>query len=242
VLAVGISEYESQAGFPTLDSASSDAASIASIFEKQPAYKDVVTQILSVQEETSAQRIKQELERLMNEADGNDTVVFFFAGHGKVNEQGHFCIVPADGDCRELNTELLLREFCQKEKFRKLLILDTCHSGAALTVQQLARTNDREGWGANIFASSAGDQPAFEAAGGGIFTNVLVEGLTGDAWLPYGEPFVLATQLKSYVLGRLTKETGFRQIPILEIPDNEEPYSLRLTKAAPHYLKRADKP
>jgi hypothetical protein len=122
------------------------------------------------------------------------------------------------------------------------LILDTCHSGAALTVQQLARTNDREGWGANIFASSAGDQPAFEAAGGGIFTNVLVEGLTGDAWLPYGEPFVLATQLKSYVLGRLTKETGFRQIPILEIPDNEEPYSLRLTKAAPHYLKRADKP
>jgi uncharacterized caspase-like protein len=91
----------------------------------------------------------------------------------------------------------------QVAKGRRLLFVDTCHSGNAYN-QRLANASFHE----NVIAYSATrwDQLALENAslGHGLFTYAVVEGIEGAADNA-GKREIRARQLYDYVVGRVAK-------------------------------------
>jgi WD40 repeat protein len=191
LLAVGNSKYSAALKYLDLDDAPGDARSIGHVFVAQAAgyYEGGVKSKVLIDE--SSQTIATELSKLMKPMSeggpaGIDTVAFYFAGHGDVDADGGFCLVTKEGKSTELSSRKLLRDFCTKGRYRKLLILDACNSGAAWDDisndwQALKRRGLRGGWPANFFAACQSDQPANDRKGG-IFTSCLVTALEGAAW------------------------------------------------------------
>jgi WD40 repeat protein len=221
VLAVGISDYsgaDSAAAnaFPNLEDARRDAESIAYVFKSQKASyyeRDVDPKVLI---NADSQTIEAELSKLMKPVSeggpsGIDTVVFYFAGHGDIDSDGAFCLVTKEGKSTQLTSRKLLRDFCTTGRFRKLLILDTCHSGAAWDDisddwQRLKRRGLRGGWPANFFAACHKGQKALDPKGG-LFTFCLLRGLEGEALTgqrPYS--YIDVRHLEEFLPGRIEFE------------------------------------
>jgi WD40 repeat protein len=247
VLAIGISEYlpevKDRENVGNLDSPAADAQAIVDLFNTHYAnHYDVVATpvLLTIGEETHAVNIAKAFSNFMQQPDGNDTAVFYYAGHGKRDNDG-FCFIAADGRSDELTARKLLRDFCKKEKFRKLVILDTCHSGAAVAdIEELARTSVRGSWGANFFASSAPEQPAYESQKGGLFTSLVIAGLKGEAWFKKQEDLIDAGDLAHY-LYNVNRITIGKQRPVIVMDgEDKDPdwEPLKLTKPDDYYLKR----
>ncbi len=144
---------------------------------------------------------------LLRQARENDTVVLFIAGHG-VNEGPSYRFLPTDatwtGGALRGSTVVpwqVLQEAVEAAKGRRLLFVDTCHSGNAYN-QRLGNA----AYHANIIAYSSArfDQEALEdpALGHGLFTYAVVEGLEGKgAMATKGQ---LSTKdLAEYVVGRV---------------------------------------
>lgn len=124
-----------------------------------------------------------------------DTVVFYFAGHGLLDaetNQGHLM----SSDYRKsapglaLADVLALANAANKEIDSAVIILDSCHAGFA---GEIAGLNNAEvsviGKGVTILAAADRSQEAAEHDGHGLFTGIMLDGLTGSA---------------SDVLGRIT--------------------------------------
>jgi hypothetical protein len=141
---------------------------------------------------------------LLRQAGETDTVVLFIAGHGK-NEGPHYRFLAtnaewADGTLLRGSTVVpwqVLQEAIESAKGRRLLFVDTCHSGNAYN-QRLGNS----AYHANIIAYTAArfDQEAIEDArlGHGLFTYAVVEALEGRAG-----PQVSTKLLADYVIGRV---------------------------------------
>jgi hypothetical protein len=196
VLAIGVHDYtvarESNPRLENLPLADKDAANIAGVFEDLAVpgiYAEVIPKQLSTAKDTTGDSIRDALRRhvaLMQEKkiDGNDAVILYYAGHATWDEENNqFCLVPSDGNTAELME--LLEQFCYRGDCKRLLILDTCHSGAA--IEALDRRSNREDWSADIFASSAATEQSFQDERGGRFTLPVVDGLEGGVF-GWGEP------------------------------------------------------
>jgi hypothetical protein len=116
-------------------------------------------------------------------ADDSDIALFYFAGHGYIEDTGGFLCAS---DCQSGDDGLALSEVMQfantSNAKNKVIILDSCHSGVvgnnALTTG-LAEISD----GVTILTASTQDQYAVETPGGGagVFTSLLVDALNGAA-------------------------------------------------------------
>jgi uncharacterized caspase-like protein len=146
---------------------------------------------------------------LLRDTSESDTVLLFIAGHG-VNDGASYRFLPTDAERadgsfrgRTVVSWQLLQEVLERAKGRRILFLDTCHSGNAYN-QKLGNS----AYHANIIAytSARSDQEALEDAqlGHGIFTYAVVEGLEGKgAMTVAGE---LTTKgLAEYVIKRVDK-------------------------------------
>lgn len=141
------------------------------------------------------------LQRAATDARPEDVFVFYYAGHGTV-EQGRdssrFFLVPADVTQMSDDTQLdslglsngeLLDLLAQVPARKKLMVIDACQSGALLqsfarrgaaeerAIAQLARSS-----GIYVISATDGDQFASEVAqlGHGVFTYALLEAISGD--------------------------------------------------------------
>ena len=121
---------------------------------------------------------------LLRDTAESDTVLLFIAGHG-VNEEASYRFLPTDVERtgssyrgRTVVSWQLLQEAIERAKGRRILFVDTCHSGNAYN-QKLGNS----AYHANIitYASARFDQEALEDAqlGHGLFTYAVVEGLEG---------------------------------------------------------------
>jgi WD40 repeat protein len=248
ILAIGVSKYpglgDRCSPNPSCDLAftSKDAAGFADIVELRlgALYEKVVRRVLvnggKSEDAPTAANITDALGLLAN-AQVNDTVAVFLAGHG-MNEGPDYRFVPtdavlADGVLRPSSVVpwYAIEEAADRAKGRRLLFIDTCHSAGAYN-ERLANA----AYYANILAYSSArwDQVAWESPklGHGFFTQAIIEGLSGAADVNK-EGRVDTLQLYSYVRTRvrdLAKAIGQEQDPQFFQGRDAEVYML----AAPH--------
>jgi WD40 repeat protein len=220
ILAIGVNDYKAlgnhcgETGTESCDltSAGADARAFADAVEKRlgPSHQRVRKRVLAnggdPRDEPTAANITDAVE-LLRLAKVNDTVVLFIAGHGS-NDGPDYRFLATDaswmGGALRGSTVVpwqVLQGAVEAAKGRRILFIDTCHSGNAYN-QRLGNA----AYHANIIAytSARFDQLALEdtALGHGIFTYAVVEGLEGKGVVPpTGE--ISTKSLADYVVRRV---------------------------------------
>lgn len=110
-----------------------------------------------------------------------ETALFYFAGHGHIEATGGYLL---GSDAKRGDAGLSLDEVLtyanKSPSTNKIIILDSCHSGIAgnpPAIKDSALLSE----GITILTASASDQYASEEDGSGVFTNLLVDALSGSA-------------------------------------------------------------
>ncbi|MCO5252606.1 MAG: caspase family protein [Candidatus Kapabacteria bacterium] len=179
-LIVGINYY---ANHPLLTGCVNDAYEVKSVLERNgdgsPNFGCKLTTSSGPSESISRASLKDNIEQLFKT--DAQIVLFYFAGHGSIEGTGGYLITseskrPDDGV--SLNDILTLAN--DSPAANKIIILDSCHSGIAGSMpsgNQHATLSE----GLTVLTASTKDQYASEENGSGIFTNLLVDALSGSA-------------------------------------------------------------
>lgn len=127
---------------------------------------------------------KGELKRLIEECfNGNAaTALFYFSGHGIIDSIGGYLVTPdySDFDYGVSLQEVLTianKSRCQN----KIIILDSCYSGAMGNIDLSGQNTSIIGEGVTILTSSRSVESSIEERGHGLFTSLLLEALSGCA-------------------------------------------------------------
>jgi hypothetical protein len=117
-----------------------------------------------------------------------DTVVLYFAGHGMLNQETNAGILLSQNAAKgawglALSDILTMAQGAQKDIKSTVIILDSCHSGAAGEIPQLAPQGGASVISSGVTILTACDRlgTADEDGQHGIFTGLLLEGLNGSA-------------------------------------------------------------
>lgn len=182
-LVVGINDYEYCS---KLYGCERDANQVASALSRNgdgsPNF--AVRQITSDGGPIAAAELNQEISELFS-ADA-DVALLYFAGHGAIATNGSGWLVTSDGKTGALGVSLidLVQSANQAHQRIKstIIILDSCHSGAAGDAPGLfAEDVASVGKGVIVLGASHKDGYASEIDGQGVFSSLLVEGLMGSA-------------------------------------------------------------
>lgn len=180
-LIVGIDYYKN---VPQLYGCVHDADSVKSVLERNDDGTINFDIKLEVAINESSAISRKNLKELTKELfkDDSDVAFFYFSGHGYVeNSSGAYLITSdcSEGDDGFPLTELL--QIANESKARnKIIILDCCNAG--FMGKEVGNTNvSTMSEGMTILTASSETQYAVEANGSGIFTNLLVDALTGSA-------------------------------------------------------------
>lgn len=213
---VGINEFKNpklQLKYPVADAqlfADTLRKSASGLFEK------VNIKMLTGKEETTRESIKNVL-TAMRTLNPDDLFVFYVASHGTVDDGEYFLITSNVGST---STERLKADSLPQNEMKelianipttkKVIVLDTCNSGAlgdALQTAMLTRGMSEDtaikilsrAVGSTILSASTSTQEALEGyKEHGLFTYVLAEGLSGKA--DKGKSgFIKTTELADYV-------------------------------------------
>jgi Caspase domain len=200
MIVIGINKYKNQKY--NLNYATADATSFKETIESGGKGLYNKTNIVFIGDEKATKEgIVSELEKIKLLASPKDVFIFYYAGHGVVNQNKEFYLVPNDvtqlyGADDALAQKGLsanqLQQFSKEIKAQKqLFILDACQSAGALdqvmasrgaaeekAIAQLARAT-----GTHWLTASGSEQFAseFQQLGHGTFTYVLLEALSGKA-------------------------------------------------------------
>jgi hypothetical protein len=249
ILAVGINKYQNSAY--NLNYAQPDAE--AFIDKIRLTGKNIFKSINPIEiydENATKENIVSAFKSIMVKAKPEDVFLFFYAGHGTLDEEHNdeYYLVPTDitklyGDPTQLQAKGVsateLKGFLTQVKSQKQIILmDACHSGGALktlgvraaatdekAIVQLARSS-----GVVMIASSGTKQYAteFDQLKHGVFTYALLEALDGRA--DNGDKKITVNELKFFMEERvpeLTKQYGgSAQYPTGYITGNDFPISI----------------
>ncbi len=130
LISIGESEFE-QSKF-NLTYAAKDAQDIANLLANSNRYKEVKTKLL-VNDQVTKEKVL-ELKPFLEEADINDQVIVFFAGHGILSSELDYYLATYDIDFSNPELRGLAYEDLEGlldgiTTLNKILILDACHSG-----------------------------------------------------------------------------------------------------------------
>jgi uncharacterized caspase-like protein len=232
---VGINKYKNPKY--NLNYATADATSFKEAIEKGGTGIFSKTNVVFIGDDKATKEgISTELEKIKTTAKPQDVFIFYYAGHGVLNQKKEFFLVPYDvtqlyGQDDALAQKGLsanqLQQFSKDIKAQKqLFILDACQSAGALeqviaargaaeekAISQLARAT-----GTHWLTASGSEQFAseFTQLGHGTFTYVLLEALSGKADKG-GDKKITVKELDAYlqeVVPELTaKYKGTPQFP-----------------------------
>jgi hypothetical protein len=130
LVSVGVSEYKDSRF--NLTYASKDAMDIVKSFEQNKYYGKVQTMLLKDQE-VILENLDQ-LRSFLNLADINDQVIIFIAGHGVLDANFNYYFASHDIDFQNPSGRGIPYEMIEAlldgiKPLKKLLLMDTCHSG-----------------------------------------------------------------------------------------------------------------
>ena len=232
---IGISKYVSDTGISNLKYADRDASSFLE-FLKSPAggavADDSITLLLN--EQATTQNIRKALFTFLTQAQPQDTVVIYIAGHGAPDphDPRNLYLITADTKPSDMGGTAFpmweiqdVYERIVKAK-RVITVADTCHSygfsgaragdstGSNLINQYLERYAGK-GDRAVIMASDISES-SFEDArwgdGHGVFTYFLLKGLKGEADKNH-DGVVTAGELFTYLEHAVPEATNGKQNP-----------------------------
>lgn len=127
---------------------------------------------------------KAELKKLVMDcfAGDEDVALFYYSGHGHVDAFGGFLVTPdyTEGDCGVSLQDILAIANASKCK-DKIIILDSCYSGAMGTISTLGQNTTVINEGVTILTASRSSETSLEIGGHGVFTSLLLEALQGGA-------------------------------------------------------------
>ncbi len=182
-LIIGIDKYPNN----LLSGCENDATSIANILEKNgddsPNFD--VKLITSDNTNVTSELIYSALEKLFK--DEAETVLFYFAGHGIINESTNAgYIVSQDGKKGSwgvsLSEILEMANGAHPHIKSTVIILDSCNSGYAGEVAGLKNKGiSIIGTGVTILTACHREGTADEDNGQGLFTTLLLDGLSGSS-------------------------------------------------------------
>ncbi len=179
-LIVGINYYKHG---PPLFGCVNDAYNVKTILERNDGgsvnFDCKLITASSEHDSIDRSELKDDIEKLFKtEA---EIALFYFAGHGHIADTGGYLLASSSkrGDEGVSLAEILI--FANKSPAKnKIIILDSCHSGIAGSSpvgEQLATLSE----GLTVLTASTKEQYASEKEGSGVFTNLLVNALSGSA-------------------------------------------------------------
>ncbi|AGY58115.1 caspase family protein [Gloeobacter kilaueensis] len=157
---------------------------------------------------TSSQSMRWSLERLVETSQPEDTVLFYFSGHGQLDSGGQVVLCLSDaGGTLPVGELLAALERCPARQ--RLLWLDACHGGGLGTARDPAASlveavehQARSSRGLYAILACDAQERSWEFAelGHGVFTYFLIRGLAGEAADAQG--LIDADSLYKYVYNR----------------------------------------
>ncbi|QOT19785.1 caspase family protein [Paenarthrobacter sp. YJN-5] len=110
-----------------------------------------------------------------------EIALFYFSGHGYLEDTGgYLCASDAQSGDDGLSLNEVMTLANQSPATNKVIILDSCHSGAAANTAVGGQQADIRD-GVTILSASTAEQYALASGGSGVFTNLLVDALNGAA-------------------------------------------------------------
>ena len=170
--------------------------------------------------EPTAENIRAALSQLKR-AGPRDTVVIFLAGHG-VNDGADYLFLPTDAALKEKKWQRnsvvdwkLLQDVLQNTQGRRVMLVDTCHSGNAFNARLVKDAADAS---INVFAATDAETLAQEqtSLGHGVFTHAVLQGLEGDAD-KLADRLVQMNELRDFVSKRVRTLTNGVQAPTFHL-------------------------
>lgn len=226
---IGISDYRS-GNIPDLGYAESDAGAVHEFLTSSAAGPFEEDHVLLLQnEEATAAAMREALFVFLQQADKDDLVVIYYAGHGAPDpgRPDNLYLLPYDADLNSMaatgfpmwDVKTALRR--QIESERVIVIADACHSAG--TQEGLYDSNPIADGFSQLFdpsrrlimTAAATDEFSYEDdrwGGHGVFTHFLLEGLQGpgdgdeNGVVTFSEAF-------DYVSRKVAEATGGQQNP-----------------------------
>jgi hypothetical protein len=228
---IGIGQYES-ADIPDLEFAPDDARAVRDFLMSDAAGPFDEVLYLENEQATGA-AMREALFVFLQQADWDDLVVIYYAGHGAPDpgRPDNLYLLPTDTDLNALaatgfpmwDVKTALRRQIAAE--RVLVIADACHSAGAADGETVGGgdTNEIAGGFQALFTPSrrlmmtAANTNEFSLedsrwGGHGVFTHYLLEGLEGAGDLD-GNGIVTFTELFDHVSSGVRQATSGRQNP-----------------------------
>ena len=225
MVVIGINKYKNPKY--NLNYAIADATGFKETFERGVSSIFSKSNIVFLTDEKATKEgISAELEKVKASATAKDIFVFYYAGHGVLNEKKDFFLVPHDVTQLYGNDDALaqkglsanqLQQYSKDIKAQKqLFILDACQSAGALdqvmasrgvaeekAIAQLARAT-----GTHWLTASGSEQYAseFSQLGHGTFTYVLLEALSGKA--DTGDKKITVNEIDAYLQEQVPEVTS----------------------------------
>jgi WD40 repeat protein len=198
LIAIGIDKFTSK-DIPPLANAAADAKGIADTM-RADAKKDIFTEVDAVvltDKDATLAAIDKAFDDMAARAKPDDISFVFLAGHG-IDLDGKYYYLPTDlsglkpEDIKKsaLTGDDLAAHLGKFPTSHAVVVLDTCYSGAFAVNDSILRDSRDQTMGKQIshatgrfiLASSSSQQEALDGVNGhGVFTEVMLKGLDGDA-------------------------------------------------------------
>lgn len=208
-LLMGNAAYTADPKLPDLACPLNDVAGLAEVL-RDPAIGDF--EAVATLCDASSAEARRALVGFLRAAEPRDTVLFYYSGHGKLDDNFalHLCTSDSEVDLLEATAVRmgfvhdLLRK-CRAEK--SVLLLDCCYSGAAKGARARGNVDDQlklavRGTGTYLLTASDAIETAQEKEGAryGVFTGHVIEGLLDGEADREGRGFITMDDLYDYVV------------------------------------------
>lgn len=189
-LVVGIDEYSSAPLSGCVNDAQAMADLLSTHADGSPNF-DVRLITVPSQRLTRA-ALREHIDTLFSH-DEADIALFYFSGHGTENDLGGYLVTPDASTYDEgVNLGDVLTYANNSAARERVIILDSCMSGAFGDVPSVGSTGANLKEGVSVLTASRSGQVSLESGGVGVFTELLCGALEGGAADVLGEVTVAA--------------------------------------------------
>ena len=204
-LVVGVSEYENPAD--NLPYSASTALEVYNLLKRNTSSDKIV---LLTNKNATYQNILNVAEWLFTQTNSDDSVIFYFNGHGY---EGGLAAHDFWIDYSELK-----QIFRRTKAQRKIIFADACFSGImrSRNTQRNSNSNNFENQRVCLFLSSRSDQYSWQTSEleTGYFSYYLLAGLRGGADTDRNK-VITARELFNFVYPRVREHSGGIQTPVM---------------------------